>query len=244
MPTYVITGANRGLGLEFVRQLSSGSSSNVVIACTRTMSSDLSDLKSLQSSSSSSKVHILECDTSSLSSIQSFAKEVAATLGPSAKIDYLLNNAASNAVPDTTSLTIEGKPFMDEMNLNVLGPAHLTAALVNGGHLTKGSVIMNMSSGLGSCAQSKGMSPTKCATYSISKAALNMLTVHQADELGREHGVRVVCMDPGWVKTRMGGDGAVLEPHESIGGMLKTIHGLGEKDTAKFFNYTGKELPW
>jgi hypothetical protein len=51
-------------------------------------------------------------------------------------------------------------------------------------------------------------------------------------------------MDPGWVKTRMGGDGAVLLPEESIGGMLKCVHGLGEGDNGKFYTYTGKEVPW
>lgn len=70
-----------------------------------------------------------------------------------------------------------------------------------------------------------------------------MLTVHQSFAL-KEQGVRVVVMDPGWVKTRMGGEGAVLEPEESIKGMLKTIHGLKEGETAKFFQYDGEEIPW
>ena len=51
-------------------------------------------------------------------------------------------------------------------------------------------------------------------------------------------------MDPGWVKTRMGGEGAMIEAEESIGGMLRCVHGLGEGDNGKFFTYTGKEVPW
>jgi hypothetical protein len=51
-------------------------------------------------------------------------------------------------------------------------------------------------------------------------------------------------MDPGWVKTKMGGEGAMLEPETSISGMLKTIHGLNDEDTARFYTYTGEQLPW
>lgn len=70
-----------------------------------------------------------------------------------------------------------------------------------------------------------------------------MLTVHQAGNL-KERGVRVICMDPGWVKTRMGGDGAVLEQDFSIESMLKVFHGLKDDDTAKFYTYTGEQVPW
>jgi len=71
----------------------------------------------------------------------------------------------------------------------------------------------------------------KCTTYSISKAAVNMLTVHQSEQL-KDRGIKVICMDPGWVKTRMGGEGAILEPHVSIGGVspfpsTMLLHGCG-----------------
>ena len=103
-----------------------------------------------------------------------------------------------------------------------------------------------MTSGLGSMHVSLSITPRKCATYSISKSALNALTVQQSGELREKLGPKcvVVCMDPGWVKTRMGGEGAVLEPEESISGMLKCVQGLGEGDNGKFFTYTGKEVPW
>lgn len=104
---------------------------------------------------------------------------------------------------------------------------------------------MNMSSGLGSCAKSRTMVPTRSATYSISKAAVNMLTVHQAHDYETDgKGAIVICMSHGWVKTRMGGEGAILTPAESIGGMWKTVHRVGEADTGKFFCYNGEEVPW
>ena len=102
-----------------------------------------------------------------------------------------------------------------------------------------------MTSGLASMSVSLGISPRRCATYSISKAALNALTVQQSGHVREKLSeVVVVCMDPGWVKTRMGGDGAVLMPEESIGGMLRCVVGLGEGDNGRFFTYTGEEVAW
>ncbi|MCJ1415493.1 hypothetical protein MMC32_001825 [Xylographa parallela] len=240
MPTYALTGSNRGLGLEFIRQLTGPSTNNTIFAGVRSTSSDLSDLKRLIEASKSSQVHILECDTASLPSLESFAKQVSTHLGASGRLDFLLNNAGINAVAAQDSLHIGPADLAEHIAVNVVGPAKLVEYLRP--HIRPGSVVMNMTSGLGSVQSTKGMRPTKCATYSISKAALNMLTAHQAYDLGE--GTCVICMDPGWVKTRMGGEGAVLEPEESIGGMLKTLGKVGPKETASFYTYTGELVPW
>ncbi|KAK5746659.1 hypothetical protein LTR17_000675 [Elasticomyces elasticus] len=246
MPTYIVTGANRGLGLEFVRQLSQ-SSSNTVLASVRSSSADLGDLETA-SKNNESNTHILTCDTGDLDSIKKFSQEVKKTLGGDKKIDYLINNAAVNSKPEQTSLSIGPEDLTNEIRINVLGPAKTTQFLVEAGVLAPEARIVNMTSGLGSMAVSLSITPRKCATYSISKGALNSLTVQQSGELREEGKVGekcvVVCVDPGWVKTRMGGDGAQLEPEESIGGMLKCIHGLTEQDNGKFYTYTGKEVPW
>jgi len=240
MPVCCITGANRGLGLEFVRQLAA-SNDSTILALTRSLNSDLSDLKKV----ANKQTHILECDTGNLSSIKSFVSEAGKVLGGE-KIDYLLNNAGINAKPDQTSLSIDPEDLDEHIRINVIGPAKTTEFLLGAGLLAPNARIINMTSGLGSMAVSLSITPRKCATYSISKAALNALTVQQSGELRERLGKEcvVICMDPGWVKTRMGGDGAVLEPEESIGGMLKCIHGLGEGSNGKFFTYTGKEVPW
>jgi NAD(P)-dependent dehydrogenase (short-subunit alcohol dehydrogenase family) len=239
MPTYVITGANRGLGLEFVTQLSQQASNNI-IAATRSISPDKTqDLESLRSKNKN--IHILECDTSSLKSITSFAAQVTSLLGPSAKIDYLLNNAGINSVPHQTALSLTPEGLQEQITVNVLGPAKTVEALQ--AHLHDGSVVMNMTSGLGSLTYSKSKSSTSATAYSISKAGLNMLTVHQAIEL-KPKGVIVICMDPGWVKTDMGGKGAVLEKEESIGGMLKCLAGLTMEKSGRFFVYDGQEKAW
>jgi NAD(P)-dependent dehydrogenase (short-subunit alcohol dehydrogenase family) len=235
--TYTITGANRGLGLEFVRQLSPNTS-NTIIAAVRSLKGELTDLQAL--ASQSRNIHILECDTSSLASIAAFGTAVTKTLGQDAQLDYLLNNAGINAVREQTALDLNEKDVHHHIAVNVIGPAKTVEALLP--HLREGSVVMNMTSGLGSC----GKGVIKCAAYSLSKAALNMLTVHQAGEL-KGKGVKVICMDPGWVKTRMGGEGAGLEPATSIGGMLKVVHGLAGVNlagVAKFYAYDGSDTPW
>lgn len=241
MPVYCITGANRGLGLEFVRQLAANPT-NTVLATTRSLSSDLTDLRAVASPST----HVLQCDTGDLGSIRAFATEAARVLGAAgAKIDFLLNNAGINPQPKQTSLTLGADDVYDQIRVNVVGPAKLVEYLLDADMLSHGARIMNMSSSLGSVGRSLTMRPRNCAGYSLSKAALNMLTAHQAEDLAAKlPGVVVISMDPGWVKTRMGGEGAILEPEFSIGGMLKALHGLKEEDTGKFYQHDGQEVPW
>lgn len=239
MSVYVITGANRGLGLEFVRQIASNPD-NTIIATSRSSSSDLTDVKAV----SNSNTHFLTCDTGDVASIKSFAAEAGKVLGGK-KIDYLLNNAGVNKEAEQTSLTLDPEALYENILINVVGPAKVVEYLLSAGLLSDNVRILNMSSGLASMKQSATISPRKCTPYSISKAGLNMLAVHQSGELREKlPGVVVIVMDPGWVKTRMGGDGAILEPKDSIGGMLKTLHALKGEDNGKFFTQDGSEVPW
>jgi len=239
MPIYCITGSNRGLGLEFVRQLSA-SPQNTILALTRSLLSDLGDLKA----AAHPNTHILECDTGDLESIQAFVKNAPSVLNGK-KIDFLFNNAGINSHPEQTSLSLGPEDVYNQIRINVIGPAKIVEFLLAADLLSANVRIMNATSGLGSMQRSLGINPPKCTGYSISKAALNMLAVHQSGELkSKLSGVVVIVMDPGWVKTRMGGSGAVLEPEVSIGGMLKCVHGLSEADNGKFYTYTGEQVPW
>jgi NAD(P)-dependent dehydrogenase (short-subunit alcohol dehydrogenase family) len=236
MPTYFLTGANRGIGLEFVRQLSADSK-NTIIAGVRDLKSDLSDL---QAYTKNGNVHIIECDVSSLDSISSLEFRVAEILSKSGEnLDYLFNVAGINATSSDTSLSIDPASLEKHMQINVLGPAKIVETLKQ--YLARGAVVMNMTSGLASMTVAK--STPKCCTYSISKAAQNMLSLHQARDLKRND-VIVICMDPGWVKTRMGGKGAMVEPEVSISGMLEVIGGLKKEDSGKFYKFDGAQVPW
>lgn len=232
---YLITGANRGLGLEFTRQITTSSPTNIVIACVRALSGELEALKALHSKHTS-QIHILECNTASVDSIRKCGEEVDKFLN-GRKLTYLLNNAGINAVPMKTALTMTPGEVREHIDVNVIGPAELVKAAET--HLGEGSVVMNMSSGLGSV----GKGTIKCTAYAISKCALNMLTAHQAS-LFKSRGVRVIVMDPGWVQTRMGGEGAILTPEESISGMLKVLHSGAKEDSGSFYQYDGQKVPW
>lgn len=110
------------------------------------------------------------------------------------KVDYLLNNAGVNVASQQTSLTVSPAAIMENVQTNVVGPAMIVQALEK--HLKTGTVVMNMTSGLGSMDDAGKAEVAKCTPYSISKAGVNMLTLHQASEL-RGRGVVVVCVDPG-----------------------------------------------
>ncbi|CAN9110796.1 unnamed protein product [Alternaria sp. RS040] len=236
MATYFLTGANRGIGLEFVRQLAA-KPSNTIIAGVRSKSGDISELESLNNNSN---IHIIECDVSSLDSLSSIEFRVAEILTKTgASLDFLFNIAGINATSTDTSLTLDSKSLNEHMQTNVLGPAKIVESLRK--YLARGATVLNMSSGLGSLTVATDV--TKCCTYSMSKAALNMLTLHQAKDL-KANGVKVICMDPGWVKTRMGGKGAMIEAKVSVESMLDVVAGLKESDSGKFYRYDGAPVPW
>ena len=246
MPIYCIIGSNRGLGLELVRQLAV-SADNTIIASTRP-DADRADLDKV-AAALPAKIVVLDCDTSSVPSIHIFAQKIRRNvLGDAQKIDFLLNSAAVNGTPaDQTSLSLNPGLLAEQVAINVIGPAKIVEFLIDNKVLAPAVRILNMSSGLGSVHESSAMVPRKDVSYSISKAALNMLTVHQA------HDVRarpltaqavVIAMDPGWVKTRMGGDAAPLQPAESIGGMLEVMHALTDDDNGAFCTYAGERKQW
>ncbi|KAF2743422.1 short chain dehydrogenase/reductase SDR [Sporormia fimetaria CBS 119925] len=236
MRTYFLTGANRGIGLEFVRQVSSDKN-NTIIAGVRNLEADLSDLQKYKENGN---VHIIECNVSSLDSISGLEFRVAEILSKTgANLDFLFNIAGINATSSDTSLSIDPDSLQNHMNVNVLGPAKIVETLQK--YLARGAVVMNMTSGLAS--MTVATTTPKCCTYSISKAAQNMLTLHQARDLKRND-VTVICMDPGWVKTRMGGKGAMIEAEVSISGMLDVLKGLKREDSGKFLRFDGAQVPW
>ncbi len=245
MPTFVITGTRMGIGLEHVRHLAQ-SPSNTIFALVRSLSTGgLSALKAIQSSGPGA-VHILECDTASESSIATLPERIKAASPCTTAIDVLINNAAILHSNTQTALDLTGDALLSHMTTNVLGPSRTLAALLP--LLSPDAKIANITSGLGSLKLvNNGTINAEATAYSVSKAALNMLTVHQAQQvrkLAGKEGIVVICLDPGHCKTEMGGPKAVLEPAESARGIQKVIAGLKRGDNGKFLLYNGGELPW
>ena len=222
--TVLITGANRGLGLEFARQLHAAGA--VVIGTARRPES-ADELKALG-------VRVEQLDVTDAESVANLA----AQLGDLA-LDVLLNNAG--IFPNRGSF--EGEDPAEALrvfDVNTIGPLRVTQTLLPNLRAGDRKLVMNMSSGLGSITNNgRGSS----AAYRSSKSALNMLTRTMAMDLNSE-GFIFVAMSPGWVRTDMGGDRAQLSPEESVGGMLGVLAPLTPEDSGRYLSHDGKELPW
>ncbi len=240
MTVYVISGTRAGLGLEYVRQLST-TPTNTIFALVRSLTADLTALQTIQSHPTTlAKIHILECDVSSPTSISALPSLVLTTT-PNLQIDILLNNAAILHDHTTTTLALTPSALLSHLTTNTLGPVLLLQALYP--YLAPFARVVNISSGAGSLSLiSSGRLGPILTAYSVSKAALNMLTLHQARQV--REGVVVVAVDPGHAKTEMGGEGAVLEVEESVRGVLKVVDGLGMGDKGRFLLYNGGEVEW
>jgi NAD(P)-dependent dehydrogenase (short-subunit alcohol dehydrogenase family) len=239
MPVYVITGARRGIGPEYVRQTASVET-NTVIALVRDLDADLTNLKEIQAGATG-QVHVVPCDVSSDESVCALDGRIAELLGPEGKVDVLINNAAIQRCKGETPLNLRADTLLAQVDANCLGPVRVIQSLLT--RFSSAARIANISSGMGSCTlQSDGSIAPHVTSYSISKAALNMATVHQAYALKAK--VIIVVIDPGHVKTDMGGPKAVMAIADSAKHVLDTVHGLSPKDTGKFFKYDGTEIPW
>ncbi len=233
MPNVLITGANRGIGLEFVRQfLERG---DQVFATVRAPVK-AEQLKALEPGSAG-KLSIVAMDVADVASV-GVARDLVAQQADS--LDLLINNAG--ILPNSGQERLGALDFVtgqDVMRVNAVAPvivAQTFAPLLKRGR----GKIVSITSGWGSVSSNAGDFPY---WYSGSKAALNMMMRSMAGDVGKD-GMICVVINPGWVKTDMGTDAAPLIPQQSVAGMLRVIDGLGESDNGKFYNHEGGEEPW
>ncbi|KDQ54430.1 hypothetical protein JAAARDRAFT_196762 [Jaapia argillacea MUCL 33604] len=237
--TWLITGASRGIGLEYTKQLiSSPSVKNIVIASCRNpeTATELQALRASFKEEQQQRLHIVALDVEFEESILGIGKVVAEIVGDLG-LDYLINNGAINLAMDT-AFDFSPADMTRTMQVNVLGPALLSQTVFPLLAKSKRKVILNTSTGLASMGLDCG---PKCLTYSISKTAVNMLTYKQAKE---RPDFICVAVDPGWVKTVMGGPGAFLEPPEVVTLILSFVQGATTEESGKFFDRFGKVRPW
>lgn len=230
---WFVTAASRGIGLELVTRLSASPANLVIAACRNPEGAP-----KLEAAAKAAKgeLHVVTLDTGDEESIRGVADQVAEILGDRG-LDYLVNMAAITE-GDDKAFGFSPEGFIQSMRVNVLGPALLAQALLPFLEKGKRKVIVNVTSGLASIGLNFG---DKNATYSISKTALNMLTYKQA--MQRPDLVAFV-IDPGWVKTDMGGPNAFITTSECIDLLLSWIPDAGPERSGKFFNNKGEVLPW
>lgn len=233
MPTVLITGASRGLGLEFVRQYAQAGWR--VHACYRDpkKSADLTKLAN-SGGNSGGKITAHALDVADFAQIEALARTLSAE-----KIDVLLNNAGVYA---------RGAPFGHleyavwerSFRVNSLAPVRMAEAFVDHVAQSQKKMIVNVTSLMGSLTDNTSGGSY---AYRASKAALNMATVCMAHDL-KARGITTLVLHPGWVKTDMGGPDAPVEAAESVRGMRAVIDKSTLEQSGKFFDYTGDPLPW
>jgi NAD(P)-dependent dehydrogenase (short-subunit alcohol dehydrogenase family) len=226
MPSVLITGAGRGLGLEFARQYAAEGWR--IHACLR----DPAKAGALKAIKGDLTIHRLDpCDETQVAAL-------AKALGAEG-IDLLVNNAGTYGPRDGAVEKIPYDQWLEVFRLNSIAPLKLARAFLKPVAASRGRVMVFITSIMGSTTQaSSGAYP-----YRMSKAALNMGVKSLAPEFA-QRGITAVLFHPGWVRTDMGGAGATLDPTTSIAGMRKVIARLTPADNGRFLSYDGSELPW
>jgi len=222
MPTVLITGANRGLGLEFARQYSENGWQVIATVRDPDQPSDLDRLKD---------VRIERLDMSDLDAVERFGEWIVA-------LDLLVANAGTYG-PRSVKTAEEARDWSDTLVVNTIAPYLLAQAVLPAAERTKGKLIA-ITSKMGSIADN---SSGGFLAYRTSKAALNAAWRNLALDV-RGRGVVAAVLHPGWVQTRMGGSSAALEPEESVRGMREVIQQLGPEHSGGFFGYDGEPIAW
>lgn len=218
MPTVLITGANRGLGLEFARQYHGDGWD--VLATAREPAPELEAL--------GARVELVDM------------RDFGAVIAVGARIDTLdLLIANAGAMPPERAETAEdGNSWSDLFAVNTIAPYLLAKSLVPKVADCRGKLVA-ISSRMGSIADSSG----GYVPYRSSKAALNMAWHGLGVEV-RPFGVAVAVLNPGWVNTRMGGASAPMSPEDSVAQMRRVIDGLTLDQSGTFLDRSGMSIPW
>jgi NAD(P)-dependent dehydrogenase (short-subunit alcohol dehydrogenase family) len=224
LPTILITGAGRGLGLELARQYAADGWR--VIGTVR----DAKGKAAVEKLGADAPV----VDVTSLNEVKWLASGLKGT-----PIDVLFCNAGITGRKGMTLGSFDFAEWERILRVNLLGAAAVTEALIENVAASERKMVAMMSSRLGSISEMRG----ETLPYATSKAALNALAKGLAVTLA-SRGITVVALSPGWVRTDMGGKGAPLAPETSVRGLRKVIAGLKPSDSGKFLSYDGSTIQW
>jgi len=231
MSTVLVTGANRGLGLEFVRQYAADGWT-VFAACRDPEAArDLARM----AGGSGGKIRVLPLDVTDTASVRAAAQSLAGEA-----IDVLVNNAGIGSPKGQRIGNLDYAAWARVLDANTLGPMRVVEAFLE--HVAAGAdrKVITLTSAMGSISDNASGGSY---AYRSSKAAVNIVVKSLSIDLA-PRGITCVVVHPGWVRTDMGGPGGKLDPSESVAALRRLIAGLKPADTGKFFNYDGKPYPW
>ena len=230
MTTVVVTGANRGIGLEFVRQYAEDRVN--VIACCRVP--DRADLLNTLTRNAGSKVDVRPLDVADASAIFALGKALA-----DEPVDILINNAGYYGPKEQSADRMDFSGWAYTFAVNTMAPLAMAQALHPNLKAGVQKKIVSLTGGMGSTGENGGGS----LAYRASKAALNNV-MRSLSVDWRGEGIIAVPIDPGWVKTDMGGENAPLTVEESVGAMRRVIAKLTLADSGQYLKWNGQERPW
>ena len=233
----LVTGANRGLGLELCRQLLAAEG-RVIAACRHP--GKAAALNTL-AGEYPGRLHVTPLDVAEPKSHAALARELP-LLTEGEPLDLLINNAGVLRGGERYG-GVQAADLETSFRTHALGPFLLVQTLTS--QLAEGARVANISSEIGSIGlrQAGLHQEFRTPSYAIGKAAQNMATSLLAQALA-SRGIVVVALHPGWVRTDMGTDRAALSPQESAHGLLQVVGGLNAQDSGAFLDWQGQTLPW
>lgn len=228
--TILLTGANRGIGLELSKVFAKNNW-KVLACCRHPERAEL--LKQLANECSNVKIYAL--DVNDNNAINRLAKDLQGEA-----IDIVFNNAGIFGPRSQDFGQIDAEAWLHVMRTNVVAPLKMVEAFVDHVSESQRKVVASMGSMMGSISDNTSGG---YYVYRTSKAAVHMVMKSLSVDL-RDRGITSVVFHPGWVKTDMGGPEAPTPPEESAAGLYQVLTGLNSKDNGRFFTFEGKELPW
>lgn len=227
MPSVFVTGANRGIGLEFVSQYAADGWRVLAVCRDPSHATELAALKG--------DIRIEALDVGDFDAIENLARKLS-----NESLDVLINNAGIYGAGPQNLKSLDPEIWMDTLRINCMAPIYVSRAFVENVARSAQKIMVAITSKMGSIDDNTSGG---AYIYRSSKAALNAAVKSLAIDLA-PRGITAAVIHPGWVQTDMGGAGAPTTVEKSVSGMRKVIGRLGLKDAGRFWSYDGKEIPW
>ena len=226
----LITGTNRGIGLEFVKHYLKNNEKVIATCRNKNSAKDLLELKN-----TTSNLSLVELDVSNPNSINEFASKI--TDQP---IDTFINNAGVFGPRNNEFGNFNAKEWLDVFNINTIAPLLITQKILKNLRLGKNKKLVFISSKVGSIEENTGGG---MYIYRSSKTALNQVIKSLSIDFKDENFI-AAALHPGWVQTDMGGPNALIDTKTSVKGMAEVIDSLVLKNSGRFYNYDGSSISW
>lgn len=227
MPTIMITGANRGIGLELARQYAADGWTVIATCRNPIQPGELAIIPG--------DIQVHGLDVTDQAQINRLAKDLNGTA-----IDLLINNAGIYGPRNMQAEAMDYGEWELVMRVNTFAPLRVSTAFVDHVASSEAKKLVTISSIMGSIGQTASAGEY---IYKSSKTAVNMV-MHSFSHDMASRDVIVAMFHPGWVQTDMGGAGAAIDAQTSVAGLRSSIANLNRSDSGCFFNYDGKPLPW